>query len=162
MGPVPQGDWDFIVPFGKARVARPGTRCTVLTYGTMVTACCAAAEATSVDAEVIDLRTLDPLGLDWETIEASVRRTNVLLVVEQTARGTSVGSRIVSDAQLRLFNWLDHEILHITGSNASPVVSKVLEAAALASQDTVEQALLRVDQGLGSVKAHPKAAKAVL
>ena len=162
MGPVPQGDWDFIVPFGKARVARPGTRCTVLTYGTMVTSCCAAAEATSVDAEVIDLRTLDPLGLDWDTIEASVCRTNVLLVVEQTARGTSIGSRIVSDAQLRLFNWLDHEILHITGSNASPVVSKVLEAAALASQDTVEQALLRIEQGLGGVTAHPKTAKALL
>jgi 2-oxoisovalerate dehydrogenase E1 component len=115
-----------------------------------------------VDAEVIDLRTLDPLGLDWDTIEASVCRTNVLLVVEQTARGTSIGSRIVSDAQLRLFNWLDHEILHITGSNASPVVSKVLEAAALASQDTVEQALLRIEQGLGGVTAHPKTAKALL
>ena len=52
----------------------------------------AAAEEAGIDAEVIDLRTLDPLGMDWETIGASVRRTNRLLIVEQTARGPSLGS----------------------------------------------------------------------
>jgi len=149
-GPVPSGSWDFIVPFGKARVARKGTRCTVLTYGTMVDASCEAAESAGVDAEVIDLRTLDPLGLDWETIEASVKRTNALLIAEQTTRGTSIGSRIVSDAQARLFDWLDHEIVHVTGSNASPVVSKVLESAALAGGAQVEQALRRIDGARGA------------
>lgn len=150
-GQVPSGSWDFIVPFGKARVARSGTRCTVLTYGTMVDVSCQAAESTGVDAEVIDLRTLDPLGLDWETIEASVKRTNALLIVEQTARGTSIGSRIVSDAQARLFDWLDHEIVHVTGANAAPVVSKVLESAALAGSAAVEQALRRIDGGRGAL-----------
>lgn len=149
-GMVPTGDWDYIVPFGKARVARPGSRCTILAYGPMVDICCNVADSTGIDAEVIDLRTLDPLGLDWETIGDSVRRTNSLMIAEQTARGTSIGSRIVSDAQERLFDWLDHEIVHVTGGHASPVVSKVLEHAALANAGTVETALRALDARRGN------------
>lgn len=149
-GMVPVNDWDFIVPIGKARVARAGSRCTVLTYGTMVDVCVDAADITGVDAEVIDLRTIDPLGLDWACIEDSVKRTNALMIVEQTTRGTSIGHRIASDAQSRLFDWLDHEIVHVTGSNASPVVSKVLEQAALASKESVQQALLQLDSARGA------------
>ena len=150
VGQVPSGNWDFIVPIGKARIARRGSRCTILTYGAMVDVCCDVADRIGIDADVIDLRTLDPLGLDWETIEASVARTNALMVVEQTTRGTSIGSRIVSDSQARLFDWLDHEIVHVTGSNASPVVSKVLERAALASAESVETALRSIDARRGS------------
>ena len=149
MGPVPTGDWDFIVPIGRARIARAGTRCSILTHGVMVDVCCEVAERTGIDAEVTDLRTLDPLGLDWETIEQSVRRTNALMIVEHTTRGTSIGSRIVSDAQNRLFDWLDHEIVHVTGANCSPVVSKVLECAALADAAAVEAALRRLDAARG-------------
>lgn len=150
VGPVPIEDWDFIVPIGKARIARPGSRCTILTYGVMVGISCAAADRTNVDAEVIDLRTLDPLGLDWETIERSVRKTNALMIVEQTTRGTSISSRVVCDVQSRLFDWLDHQIIHVTGANSSPVVSKVLERAALAGSESVEAALRRLDRGLGA------------
>src|SRR5690606_10058617 len=64
-GKVRAGDWDYIVPLGKARIARPGSRCTVLTYGNMVDHCLDAVGQSGVDAEVIDLRTIDPLGLDW-------------------------------------------------------------------------------------------------
>lgn len=150
VGQVPSGDWDYIVPIGRARIARPGSRCSILTYGPMVDICCDVAERIHIDAEVIDLRTLDPLGLDWKTIEASVARTNALMVVEQTTRGTSIGSRIVSDSQARLFDWLDHEIVHITGANSSPVVSKVLERAALAGEASVETALRSIDARRGA------------
>jgi 2-oxoisovalerate dehydrogenase E1 component len=115
----------------------------------MVETCCQAAERTGIDAQVIDLRTLDPLGIDWETIEAGVRRTQALMIVEQTTRGTSIGSRLASDAQSRLFDWLDHEIVHVTGSNSSPVVSKVLERAALADAQAVETALRSLDARRG-------------
>ena len=151
VGQVPVMDWDYIVPIGKARIARPGSRCTILTYGTMVDVCCDVADRTGIDAEVIDLRTLDPLGLDWQEIEQSVTHTNALMVVEQTTRGTSIGSRIISDGQARLFNWLDHEIVHVTGSNASPVVSKVLERAALAGAESVETALRSLDARRGII-----------
>jgi len=152
VGKVPVADWDYIVPIGRARIARAGTRCTIVTYGNMVDVCCQVADRTGIDAQVIDLRTLDPLGLDWDTIAAGVRQTQALMVVEQTTRGTSIGSRLVSDAQARLFDWLDHEIVHVTGSNASPVVSKVLEAAALASADAVESALRALNARRGGVR----------
>jgi 2-oxoisovalerate dehydrogenase E1 component len=136
-GPVPSDDPDYCVPFGSAQIVRPGTACTVLGCANMVPVAVEAAAQSGIDAEVIDLRTIDPLGLDWETIGDSVRRTNRLIVVEQTARGPSVGARIVQEAQERLFDYLDHEILRVTGSQSAPVVSKVLEQAALAGLDDV-------------------------
>ena len=153
-GLVPKSDWNYIVPFGKARIARAGDDCTILTYGSMVDRCCRIVEQGGMDVEVVDLRTLDPLGLDWDLIESSVRKTNCLMIVEQTARGTSIGSRIVSDAQFRLFDWLDHEIVHVTGSNAAPVVSEVLERAALASDEQVGAALSAILKDRGITPAH--------
>ncbi|WP_240611143.1 alpha-ketoacid dehydrogenase subunit alpha/beta [Oceaniglobus ichthyenteri] len=143
-GPVSTEDWDYIVPFGKARIAREGAKATILTYGPMVDVCCTVADDHGLDAEVIDLRTLDPLGLDWDTIRASLSKTNALMMVEQTTRGTSIGSRIISDAQNRLFDLLDHEIVHVTGTESSAVVSKVLEEAAFARAHHVEAALRKL------------------
>lgn len=137
VGPVPTGDMDYVIPLGSAKVVRPGAACTVLTYSAMVPVSIQAADESGIDSEVIDLRTLDPLGLDWPTIEASVKRTNRVMVVEQTGRGHALGARIVQEVQERCFDWLDHQILHVTGTNAPPVVSKVLEAAALADHDAV-------------------------
>ena len=142
---VPE-DLDYCIPFGKARIVRSGSACTVVTCANMVPVSIAAAEASGIDAEVIDLRTLDPLGMDWETIGASVQRTNRLLIVEQTSRGPSLGARIAQEAQERLFDWLDHEILRVSGSQAAPVVSKVLETAALAKEDDVVAGLRAVTE----------------
>lgn len=143
-GPLPRGDLDFLVPFGSARVARPGRACTVLASGVMVGHGIAAAEATGIDAEVIDLRSLDPLGLDWATIGASVAKTNRVLVAEQAARGIGIGARIVQELQERLFDQLDHEVLRVTGSLASPVVAAPLNRAALADADKVAAGLRRL------------------
>jgi 2-oxoisovalerate dehydrogenase E1 component len=146
-GPVPIGDLDYCIPLGKAKVVRPGNACTVLTAATTVKAAVDAAEETGIDAEVIDLRSLDPTGLDWTTIEASVKRTNRIVIAEQTARGTSVGARIVDELQTRLFDYLDHEIVRVTGGLAAPVVSRVLNQAALAGR-------AEVAHGLRSVMGH--------
>jgi 2-oxoisovalerate dehydrogenase E1 component len=143
-GKVPIGDWDFCIPFGRARVVRSGAACTVLTYLSMVQTCVDVAHETGADAEVIDLRTLDPLGLDWATIETSVRKTNRLLIVEQTARGTSHGARIAQEAQERLFDWLDAPVMRVTGTQSAPVVSKPLEQAALAGPQAVRHGLEQV------------------
>lgn len=130
-------DLDYCIPFGKARIARPGAACTIIACANMVPISVQAAEQSGIDAEVIDPRTLDPLSFDWETVGESVRKTNRLLVVEQTSRGPSLGARIVQEAQERLFDWLDHEILRVSGTHSAPVVSKVLEQAALANVDDV-------------------------
>ena len=136
-GPVPADDLDYCTPFGSARIVRPGTACTILACGNMVPHCIEAVEKSGIDAEVIDPRTLDAVSLDWRTIGASVERTNRLLIAEQTARGPSLGAGIVQEGQERLFDWLDHPILRVSGSQSAPVVSKVLEQAALAGVDEV-------------------------
>ena len=59
------------------------------------------------------------------------------MVAEETARGTSIGAHIVKQVQERFFDHLDHEIVHVSGSNSSPVVSKVLERAALARREEI-------------------------
>jgi 2-oxoisovalerate dehydrogenase E1 component len=143
-GQVPIDDWDYCIPFGSARVVRPGAACTVLTYLSMVQTCTDVADAAGLDAEIVDLRTLDPLGLDWGTIEASVRKTNHLLIVEQTARGTSHGARIAQEAQERLFDWLDAPVMRVTGTQSAPVVSKPLEEAALAGPEAVRRGIEQV------------------
>ena len=143
-GPVPAGGHDHMLPLGKARIVRPGSACTVVTYLSMIQVSIDAADSAGIDAEVIDLRVLDPLGIDWPLIEASIQKTNRLIVVEENTRGTSHGARIVEEAQRRCFDWLDHEILRVSGTNSSPVVSKVLEDAALARQDDVVAGLKAV------------------
>ena len=143
-GFVPVDDLDYIVPFGKARIARSGSECTVVTYAGVIPSAMEAVENTGVDAEVIDLRTLDPFGLDWETIGESLKKTNRLLIAEQTTRGTSIGAHIVKGVQERFFDWLDGEIVHVSGTHSSPVVSKVLEQAALAGSKEIAAGLKAV------------------
>ena len=146
-GLIPIDDLDYGIPFAKAKVVRPGTACTILSCANMVPVSVDAADQSGIDAEVIDLRTLDPLGLDWPTIAGSIKRTNRVIIVEQTARGPTIGARIVQEIQERLFDDLDHEILRVTGTDAAPVVSKVLESAALAGLDDVIAGLQQLMAG---------------
>ncbi|GJL81155.1 MAG: MFS transporter [marine bacterium B5-7] len=143
-GPVPVDDLDYIIPFGSAKVVREGSDCTVLTYAGVLPMTLEAIESSGVDAEVIDLRTLDPMGIDWQTIGASIRKTNRLVVSEQTTRGTSLGAHIVKAVQEQFFDWLDAEIVHVSGAHSSPVVSKVLEQAALAGPAEIVVGLKQV------------------
>ena len=145
-GPVPI-DWDYIVPFGKAKMVKTGSDCTVLTYGPLVQKSIDAAAEAGIDAEVIDLRTLDPYGLDWDTIGESVERTGRVVIAEQTTRGTSMGAHYIKGIQERFIDWLDHEIVHVSGTHSSPVVSKGLEQAALAGQAEIALGLEKVMEG---------------
>lgn len=140
-GPVPANDLDYCVRFGKARVVRPGNACTVLTSASMVAATSRVVHDAGIDAEIIDLRTLDPTGMDWPLIEESIQRTNRVALVEQVARGLSLGGRLTQEIQDRVFDHLDHEILHVTGSLSAPVVSAPLNRAALGSADAIRAAL---------------------
>lgn len=142
-GPVP-ADTDYIVPFGMARTVRAGKACTVVTYGGVILETLAAIEATGIDAEVIDLRTIDPMGLDWDAIGRSLAKTNRLLIAEETTRGTSIGAHVAKRVQELFFDQLDHEIVHVSGTHSSPVVSKVLERAALAKREEIAAGLREV------------------
>ena len=137
-GPGPVDDLDYLIPVGKAALRREGEDLTVISYLTMVGHCIEALDQVpDVSADLIDLRWLDRASLDWQTIEASVRKTNRVLIVEQGAVGTSYGGWLADEIQRRLFDWLDAPIERVTGAEASPSISRVLERAAIAKTEEV-------------------------
>lgn len=152
MGEIPEADLDYQVPFGKANIRRAGTDVTVLTYLSMVKHSLAAVELSGIDAEVIDLRWLDRASFDWESVEASIRKTNNVLIVEQGARGTSYGGWVADEIQRRFFDWLDQPVQRVTGGEASPSISKVLERAAIAGVEEIVVGLDAVRRGFGGTK----------
>jgi 2-oxoisovalerate dehydrogenase E1 component len=141
-GPGPVDDLDYLLPVGRAALRSTGDDVTVISYLSMVTHCLEALQQVpGVHADLIDLRWLDRASLDWDTIEASVRKTNRVLIVEQGAVGTSYGGWLADEIQRRLFDWLDAPIERVTGGEASPSISKVLERAAIARTEEVVAAL---------------------
>ncbi|MCU1582480.1 MAG: 2-oxoisovalerate dehydrogenase component [Microbacteriaceae bacterium] len=146
---VPAGDLDYYIPLGKAAIRREGSDVTVISYLSMVKHCLAAVEQTGMDAEVIDLRWLDRASLDWDTIGASIKKTNSVLIVEQGARGTSYGGWLSDEIQRRYFDYLDQPIERVTGGEASPSISKVLERAAIAQTEEVVVGLDTIRRGMG-------------
>src|SRR3954464_13251871 len=141
-GPGPVGDLDYCLPVGKAAVRRTGAQVTVISYLAMTNYVLEAVETLgAVDAEVIDLRWLDRASIDWETIGASIRKTNNVLIAEQGAVGTSYGGWLADEIQRRFFDWLDSPVQRVTGGVASPSISKVLERAAIAQSAEVAAAL---------------------
>ncbi len=136
-GPGPVDDYDYYLPVGKAAVRRSGNAITVVAYLSMVAEALAAVEVTGADADVIDLRWLDRASLDWDTLGDSIRKTNRVLIVEQGAIGTSYGGWLADEIQRRYFDWLDAPIERVTGGEASPSISKVLERAAIARREEI-------------------------
>lgn len=143
------GDLDYIIPPGTAAVRREGSEVTVISYLSMVTHCVEAIEQTGADAELIDLRWLDRASLDWATIEASVKKTNAVLIVEQGALGTSYGGWLADEIQRRYFDWLDQPVQRVTGQESSPSISRVLERAAIARTEEVVAGLELVRRNAG-------------
>ena len=146
---IPDSDLDYIIPPGSAAVRREGSDVTVLTYLSMVDEALAAVDQVDIDAEVIDLRWLDRASIDWDTIGASIRKTNAVLIVEQGARGSSYGAWLADEIQRRYFDWLDQPVDRVTGGEASPSISRVLERAAIAGTEEVVAGLERVRAALG-------------
>lgn len=148
---VPDGDLDYIIPPGRAAIRRTGNDVTVISYLSMVARCAEAIEQTGMDAELIDLRWLDRASLDWDTIEASVRKTNAVLIVEQGARGTSYGGWLADEIQRRLFDWLDQPVERVSGEEASPSISRVLERAAIAGTEEIVAGLEKMRVAMGEL-----------
>ena len=138
---VPKLD-DFVLPIGKARVAKSGTDLTIVSFGIGMTYALKAAEelkGLGIDAEVIDLRTIRPL--DIETVLASVKKTGRAVTVEEGWPVCSIGSELASQIMVKAFDWLDAPVLKVTGKDvpmpyaanleklALPTVADVIEAA---------------------------------
>lgn len=143
-GPVPSADLDYFIELGRAKVARSGKVITVLSYLTMVQKAIDVAESMGIDAEVIDLRSLDRAGLDWQTIESSVRKTGHVVVIEQGGLTNCYGAMLTDEVQRRMFDYLDHPVARIHGGESSPSVSRALERAAIVDNEKIREAFAKM------------------
>ena len=110
-GEVPEGH--YTVPIGKAAVVQPGSELTIVTYGTLVHVAQAAAEATGVDAEIIDVRTMFPL--DKPTLAESVKKTGRCLVAHEATRFMGFGAELAARIQKDCFYHLEAPIGRVAG-----------------------------------------------
>ncbi len=143
---VPKGDLDYFVPFGKAKVIRQGSDVTVLCYSSMVGMAKDAAEQLAnegVDVEIVDLRTVSPTDIDYETVGTSFRKTKAIAVVEQVAASHTIGSYIANECQKRFFDFLDGPIATLAGLDIPNPVSKNLEATAMPNIEQVKETIAK-------------------
>lgn len=132
---------EYLIPIGVADVKKQGADVTLVSYGKMMKVVLAAAEELSkenIEAEVIDLRTLRPL--DYDTILNSVRKTNRLVIIEESWPYASISSEISYMVQQKAFDHLDAPIKRITSPDVSAPYSAELFKAWYPSIKEVVQA----------------------
>lgn len=151
-GMVPDGPPDHLVAWGRARVVRRGRDVTVLAYSAAVADALEAARllaADGIEAEVIDLRTLDPAGTDYAAIGASLARTGCLAIAEHAPAGASLGPRIAAECQRRFFDALDGPVALVAGPDVPLAASRQLEAASIPTVADVAAAAARAARRTG-------------
>ncbi len=142
--PVPKLD-DYVVPIGKAKIARPGKDVTLVAWSMGMNYALKAAEELAkkhIFAEVIDLRTLRPM--DTETVLASVRKTGRCVVVEEGWPQSGVGAEVSARIMEQAFDYLDAPVVRVSGKDVPMPYAANLEKLALPSVDEVVQAVKAV------------------
>jgi len=133
---------DHCIPFGRARVARPGGDVTIVTYGALVERSLRAAKvvaAQGVEAEVIDLRSLNPF--DWETVAASVAKTGRAIVAYEDSLSFGYGAEIAALIADRLFEFLDAPVRRVAALDTFVAYEPGLENRILPQVDDLVRAL---------------------
>jgi len=139
------GGPEDLVPFGEAHVIRTGSDITVVAYGITVGEALEAAanlETEAIQAEVIDLRTVAPI--DFETVAASVRKTNRLVVVGESPLQGSIASEVAATIQEDQFDSLDAPVARVGARHAPIPHSPPLIDAIIPQVSDIEQAVRRV------------------
>ncbi len=134
---------NFMIPFGKARVARDGRDLTVITYGAVVQRALVAAkqleEQDGASVEVIDLRSLAPV--DWDAIGASVKRTNKVLVAYEDGLSWGYGAEIAAKIADEWFPWLDAPVKRVASTDTFVGYAPALEDYILPQVEDLAQAM---------------------
>jgi pyruvate dehydrogenase E1 component beta subunit len=139
-GPVPKVD-DWLVPIGKARIARAGSDATIVSFARGMIYALEAADLLAkdgIEAEVIDLRTLKPM--DTETIIASVQKTGRAVTVEEGWAQSGVGAEIAARILEHAFDYLDAPVARVSGKEVPMPYAANLEKLALPSVAEVVEA----------------------
>lgn len=143
---APNPGHNFMIPFGKAKVVREGTDVTVVTYGAVVQRTLVAAkklaEEEGINAEVIDLRTLNPV--DWETIGQSVQKTNKVIVAYEDSLSWGYGAEIAARIADDLFHWLDAPVRRVAATDTFVAYSPQLEDVILPQAVDMENAIREI------------------
>jgi pyruvate dehydrogenase E1 component beta subunit len=142
--PVPKLD-DYVVPIGKAKIARAGRDVTMVAWSIGMSYALKAAEELAkenIEAEVIDLRTIKPM--DLESIIDSVKKTGRLVTVEEGWRQSGVGAEIAASVMEQAFDWLDAPVTRVTGKDVPMPYAANLEKLALPSVAEVVEAVKSV------------------
>lgn len=133
---------DYFIPFGRARLAREGGDCTLVSFGRPVHFCMEAAESLAkdgIEADVLDMRTIRPLDID--AIVRSVKKTNRVVVVDQCWPFASVASEVVTQIVEHAFDWLDHQPVRVNTADVPTPYAKGLEAAYLPNASRIVEAV---------------------
>jgi len=137
---------DFEVPFGKAKIRKPGKDLTMITYGNTTHMCLTAAEKLqnehNVEAEVIDLRSIRPL--DEKTILESVKKTGKALIVHEASEFAGFGGEIAALISEKAFEYLDAPVRRVGSANTPVGFSPILEKAVLPDVEKIMKAAQEV------------------
>jgi pyruvate dehydrogenase E1 component beta subunit len=142
--PVPKHD-DYLVPIGKARIARAGEHVTIIAWSNGMTYALGAAEELAkenISAEIIDLRTIRPM--DTETLVQSVQKTGRCVVVEEGWQQSGVGAEIAARLMEHAFDYLDAPVARVSGKDVPMPYAANLEKLALPSVAEVVAAVKAV------------------
>jgi 2-oxoisovalerate dehydrogenase E1 component len=143
-GRAPYPGPDYTVPFGRAKIVRPGKDMTLVTYGAVVPRALQAAEKAArehgVDVEILDLRTLNPY--DWEAIATSVRKTNRVIVAHEDMLSWGYGAEIAARIADELFDDLDAPVRRIGSMDTFVAYQPILEDVILPQPEKILKAML--------------------
>ncbi|MGA8729292.1 MAG: dehydrogenase E1 component subunit alpha/beta [Terracidiphilus sp.] len=142
-GRAPYPGPEFAIPFGKAKIVRPGSHISLITYGAIVPRALQAAERAQrdlgIEVEVLDLRTLNPY--DWEAIATSVRKTSRVIVAHEDMLSWGYGAEIAARIADELFDELDAPVRRIGSMDTFVAYQPVLEDAILPQPDSILKAI---------------------
>jgi len=145
-GRAPYPGPDYMIPFGKAKIVRPGHDLTVVTYGAVVPRALQAAQRlereNGVSVELIDLRTLNPY--DWEAIAASVSKTNRVLVAHEDMLSWGYGAELAARIADELFDELDAPVKRVAAKDTFVAYQPILEDEILPQAEDLYQAMLQL------------------
>ncbi|MEI2760497.1 MAG: pyruvate dehydrogenase complex E1 component subunit beta [Bacteroidia bacterium] len=142
-GEVPEGE--YLMPIGVADIKRAGNDVTIVSFGKIIKTAYKAAEELAkenIDVEIIDLRTVRPI--DYATVIASVKKTNRMVIVEESWPLANIATEVAFKVQREAFDYLDAPVLRVTGGDVPLPYAPTLIDAYLPNPERIIKAVKKV------------------